>query len=159
MALAEKNKIYKEVKNENNYLKGIIYNLTGIKFSEFSFGNSMSHIDNSEYLDQTELLMNTNPKTNRILNTETGKINTKFYDKIKIDISGYKRNNLFSYTKNTNKYKPNKTEGLLKASTKHNSTNSNILPHSEIDEIYCKDNMKKREFSKNSERPSSILKK
>ena len=159
MALAEKNKIYKEVKNENNYLKGIIYNLTGIKFSEFSFGNSMSHVDNSEYLDQTELLMNTNPKTNRILNTETGKINTKFYDKIKIDISGYKRNNLFSYTKNTNKYKPNKTEGLLKASTKHNSTNSNILPHSEIDEIYCKDNIKKREFSKNSERPSSILKK
>jgi len=36
IALSEKNKLYREMKEENNYLKGIIYNITGIKFSDIS---------------------------------------------------------------------------------------------------------------------------
>ena len=39
IALSEKNKLYREVKEENNYLKGVIYNITGIRFSDISDKN------------------------------------------------------------------------------------------------------------------------
>ena len=130
MAIAEKNKMYKEVKNENNYLKGIIYNLTGVSFSDFSyFGNNFNKIDNNQvYLNSSPRLNNTFNKRNMILRTETGKNNRKFYDKIRFDISEsqekYKNSNFNNYLKNS-KTQPKKVEKILKNSTGQKSTSSN----------------------------------
>ena len=75
MAIAEKNKMYKEVKDENNYLKGIIFNLTGISFTDFSYlGSKLNNIDNNQvYLETSPRLNNTFTFRNNILRTETWK--------------------------------------------------------------------------------------
>ena len=132
MAIAEKNKMYKEVKNENNYLKGIIFNLTGISFTDFSnLGSKLNIIDNNQvYLETSPRLNNTFTFRNNILRTETGKNHKKFSDKIKFDFTEvkdkYKNNNLNNYLKNSkNQNKINKFEKILKTSTGQKSTSSN----------------------------------
>jgi len=132
MAIAEKNKMYKEVKNENNYLKGIIFNLTGISFTDFSYlGNKLNNIDNNKvYLETSPRLNTTFTKRNNLLRTETGKNNKKFYDKIKFDFietkDKYKNSNFNDYLRNTkNQTKNNKFEKILKISTGQKSTSSN----------------------------------
>ena len=132
MAIAEKNKMYKEVKDENNYLKGIIFNLTGISFTDFSYlGSKLNNIDNNQvYLETSPRLNNTFTFRNNILRTETGKNHKKFYDKIKFDFTEvkdkYKNSNLNNYLKNSkNQNKINKFEKILKTSTGQKSTSSN----------------------------------
>ena len=132
MAIAEKNKMYKEVKDENNYLKGIIFNLTGISFTDFSYlGNKLNNIDNNQvYLETSPRLNNTFTFRNNILRAETGKNNKKFYDKIKFDFTEardkYKNSNLNNYLKNSkNQNKNNKFEKILKTSAGQKSTSSN----------------------------------
>ena len=132
MAIAEKNKMYKEVKDENNYLKGIIFNLTGISFTDFSYlGNKLNNIDNNQvYLETSPRLNNTFTFRNNILREETGKNNKKFYDKIKFDFTEardkYKNSNLNNYLKNSkNQNKNNKFEKILKTSAGQKSTSSN----------------------------------
>ena len=132
MAIAEKNKMYKEVKDENNYLKGIIFNLTGISFTDFSYlGSKLNNFDNNQvYLETSPRLNNTFTFRNNILRTETGKNHKKFYDKIKFDFTEvkdkYKNSNLNNYLKNSkNQNKINKFEKILKTSTGQKSTSSN----------------------------------
>ena len=132
MAIAEKNKMYKEVKDENNYLKGIIFNLTGISFTDFSYlGSKLNNIDNNQvYLETSPRLNNAFTFRNNILRTETGKNHKKFYDKIKFDFTEvkdkYKNSNLNNYLKNSkNQNKINKFEKILKTSTGQKSTSSN----------------------------------
>ena len=71
--IVEKSKMYKEVKNENNYLKGIIYNLTEVKFSDFSYNNKNeinNNITNNLYLNTSPNLNNKFSLNNNILKTE-----------------------------------------------------------------------------------------
>ena len=130
--IVEKSKMYKEVKNENNYLKGIIYNLTGVKFSDFSYNNKNeinNNITNNPYLNTSPNLNNKFSLKNNILKTEAVKPNRKLYDKLKVERneSGEnKRNNIYSFFRNfqTPKkiIKPDKT---LKISIGQNSNVSN----------------------------------
>ena len=130
--IVEKSKMYKEVKNENNYLKGIIYNLTGVKFSDFSYNNKNeinNNITNNPYLNTSPNLNNKFSLKNNILKTEAVKPNRKLYDKLKVERneSGENnRNNIYSFFRNfqTPKkiIKPDKT---LKISIGQNSNVSN----------------------------------
>ena len=131
MAIAEKNKMYKEVKNENNYLKGIIFSLTGISFSDFAFfGNKLSNLgNNQELLSTSPRLNNKVPRGSFFLRTETGKNNKNNYDKTKLELNEtedkYKKSSLFNYVKNSqSKAKNSRTEKILKTSTGQKSTNS-----------------------------------
>ena len=131
MAIVEKNKIYKEVKNENNYLKGIIFSLTGIKISDFSY-NGLKSNDNGEnntYLNTSPNFNKKYSKNNNILKAETGKTNKKYFDKFKFErkeTDEKNRNSLYGYIKNShtqnNSVKPEK---LLKISLGQKSNNSN----------------------------------
>ena len=132
IAVAEKNKMYKEVKEENNYLKGIIFNLTGIKFSNFSkLDNKLNKIDNDNnvYLSTSPPLKNKFSKSNNILRTETGKNNRKFYDKMKFEKkesdNKYKKSNLYNFIKDSKAYQKNfSPEKLLKSSSGQKSNKS-----------------------------------
>ena len=132
IAVAEKNKMYKEVKEENNYLKGIIFNLTGIKFSNFSkLDNNLNKIDNDNnvYLSTSPPLKNKFSKSNNILRTETGKNNKKFYDKMKFEKkesdNKYKQSNLYNYIKDSKAQQKNfSPEKLLKSSSGQKSNKS-----------------------------------
>ena len=132
IAVAEKNKMYKEVKEENNYLKGIIFNLTGIKFSNFSkLDNKLNKIDNDNnvYLSTSPPLKNKFSKSNNILRTETGKNNRKFYDKMKLEKkesdNKYKKSNLYNFIKDSKAYQKNfSPEKLLKSSSGQKSNKS-----------------------------------
>ena len=160
MAIAEKNKMYKEVKDENNYLKGIIFNLTGISFTDFSYlGNKLNNIDNNqEYLEISPRLNTTFTKRNNILRTETGKNNKKFYDKIKFDFietkDKYKNSNFNDYLRNTkNQTRNNKFEKILKISTGQKSTSSNNRYTADKD-----DNNNNKEIPKKIESRKSQIK-
>ena len=132
--IVEKSKMYKEVKNENNYLKGIIYNLTGVKFSDFSYNNKNeinNNMANNPYLNTSPNLNNKFSLKNNILKTEGVKSNRKLYDKLKVERNESEennRNNIYSFFRNfqTPKkiIKPDKT---LKISIGQNSNvpNSN----------------------------------
>ena len=130
--IVEKSKMYKEVKNENNYLKGIIYNLTGVKFSDFSYNNKNeinNNITNNLYLNTSPNLNNKFSLKNNILKTEGVKSNRKLYDKLKVERNESEennRNNIYSFFRNfqTPKkiIKPDKT---LKISIGQNSNVSN----------------------------------
>ena len=129
--IVEKSKMYKEVKNENNYLKGIIYNLTGVKFSDFSYNNKNeinNNMANNPYLNTSPNLNNKFSLKNNILKTEGVKSNRKLYDKPKVERNESEennRNNIYSFFRNfqTPKkiIKPDKT---LKISI---GQNSNVL--------------------------------
>ena len=130
--IVEKSKMYKEVKNENNYLKGIIYNLTGVKFSDFSYNNKNeinNNMANNPYLNTSPNLNNKFSLKNNILKTEGVKSNRKLYDKLKVERNESEennRNNIYSFFRNfqTPKkiIKPDKT---LKISIGQNSNVSN----------------------------------
>ena len=130
--IVEKSKMYKEVKNENNYLKGIIYNLTGVKFSDFSYNNKNeinNNMANNPYLNTSPNLNNKFSLKNNILKTEGVKSNRKLYDKPKVERNESEennRNNIYSFFRNfqTPKkiIKPDKT---LKISIGQNSNVSN----------------------------------
>ena len=136
MAIAEKNKMYKELKNENNYLKGIIFNLTGISVSDFAFlGNKMINLENNkEFLSTSPRVNNKFSRGSTFLRTETGKRNKNIYDKMKFEIKEtedkYKRSNLYNYVKNSQtKTRNYKNEKVLKSSIGQKSSNS-INKHS-----------------------------
>ena len=130
--IVEKSKMFKEVKNENNYLKGIIYNLTGVKFSDFSYNNKNeinNNMANNPYLNTSPNLNNKFSLKNNILKTEGVKSNRKLYDKPKVERNESEennRNNIYSFFRNfqTPKkiIKPDKT---LKISIGQNSNVSN----------------------------------
>jgi len=129
IAIAEKNKMFKEVKNENNYLKGIIFNLTGIKFSDFAY-------DANKFNNKTNIYLNTtaNMKKN-ILRIETTRNKRKFNDNMNYERNetedkkknnNNKNNNYYSYMKNAKSQ--NKHLGkdkLLKLSFVNKSNKSN----------------------------------
>ena len=129
--IVEKSKMYKEVKNENNYLKGIIYNLTGVKFSDFSYNNKNeinNNMANNPYLNTSPNLNNKFSLKNNILKTEGVKSNRKLYDKLKVERNESEennRNNIYSFFRNfqtpKKSIKPDKT---LKISI---GQNSNVL--------------------------------
>ena len=118
IVVAEKNKLYREVKNENNYLKGIIFNLTGVRFADFSqLGNKIDNISDI-YIRTTPKQSNRMSKYNNILRIETGKNSKKFYDKMKFEMKeiddNYKKSNLYTYIKNSkSQQKNNKPEKIL----------------------------------------------
>ena len=122
IAVAEKNKMYKEVKEENNYLKGIIFNLTGIKFSNFSkLDNNLNKIDNDNnvYLSTSPPLKNKFSKSNNILRTEKMKFEKKESD------NNYKKSNLYNYIKDSKAQQKNfSPEKLLKSSSGQKSNKS-----------------------------------
>ena len=164
IAIAEKNKKYKEVKNENNYLKGIIFNLTGVSFSDFSyFGNKFNKIDNNRvYINTSPRFSNKFSKRNTILRTETGKNNRKFYDKINFDISEtqekYRFSNLNNYLKNS-KFKTRNNEKLLKSSLGQKSTSSNNRYTFDRDENNNREMTKIYDHRKSQIKPGSTLRK
>ena len=164
ISIAEKNKMYKEVKNENNYLKGIIFNLTGVSFSDFSyFGNKFNKIDNNRvYINTSPRFSNKFSKRNTILRTETGKNNRKFYDKINFDISEtqekYRFSNLNNYLKNS-KFKTRNNEKILKSSLGQKSTSSNNRYTFDRDENNNREMTKIYDHRKSQIKPGSTLRK
>ena len=154
MVVAEKNKLYREVKNENNYLKGIIFNLTGVRFADFSqLGNKIDNISDI-YLRTSPKKSNRMSKYNNILRTETGKNNKKFYDKMKFEMKeiddNYKKSNLYTYIKNSkSQQKNNKPEKILKSLSgqkSNKSIKSNNRYTSDKDEIQNKESERKFDY-------------
>ena len=131
-AIVENNKLYKEVKDENNYLKGIIYNLTGIKISDFSYNNNNrlnNNIETNPFLNTSPNINNEYSISNNILKAEGAKSNKKFNDKSIIarnPTDENKKNNLnnFIRTSQTHK-KATKPEKMLKLSLGQKLDNSN----------------------------------
>ena len=130
-AIVEKNKKFKEVKDENNYLKGIIYNLTGIKISDFSYNSNKLNniIETSPYLNTSPNINNKYSINNSILNSEGTKTNRKINDKTNIERIApeeSKKNNLnnFIRTSQTQK-KTMRPEKMLKISFGQKLANSN----------------------------------
>ena len=130
-AIVEKNKKFKEVKDENNYLKGIIYNLTGIKISDFSYNSNKlnNNIETSPYLNTSPNINNKYSINNSILNSEGTKTNRKINDKTNIERippEESKKNNLnnFIRTSQTQK-KTMRPEKMLKISFGQKLANSN----------------------------------
>ena len=130
-AIVEKNKKFKEVKDENNYLKGIIYNLTGIKISDFSYNSNKlnNNIETSPYLNTSPNINNKYSISNSILNSEGTKTNRKINDKTNIERIApeeSKKNNLnnFIRTSQTQK-KTMRPEKMLKISFGQKLANSN----------------------------------
>ena len=130
-AIVEKNKKFKEVKDENNYLKGIIYNLTGIKISDFSYNSNKpnNNIEASPYLNTSPNINNKYSISNSILNSEGTKTNRKINDKTNIERIApgeSKKNNLnnFIRTSQTQK-KTMRPEKMLKISFGQKLANSN----------------------------------
>ena len=130
-AIVEKNKKFKEVKDENNYLKGIIYNLTGIKISDFSYNSNKlnNKIETSPYLNTSPNINNKYSINNSILNSEGTKTNRKINDKTNIERIApeeSKKNNLnnFIRTSQTQK-KTMRPEKMLKISFGQKLANSN----------------------------------
>ena len=131
-AIVEKNKKFKEVKDENNYLKGIIYNLTGIKISDFSYNSNKpnNNIEASPYLNTSPTNINNKYSiSNSILNSEGTKTNRKINDKTNIERIApeeSKKNNLnnFIRTSQTQK-KTMRPEKMLKISFGQKLANSN----------------------------------
>ena len=130
-AIVEKNKKFKEVKDENNYLKGIIYNLTGIKISDFSYNSNKlnNNIETSPYLNTSPNINNKYSINNSILNSEGTKTNRKINDKTNIERIApekKKKNNLnnFIRTSQTQK-KTMRPEKMLKISFGQKLANSN----------------------------------
>ena len=130
-AIVEKNKKFKEVKDENNYLKGIIYNLTGIKISDFSYNSNKlnNKIETSPYLNTSPNINNKYSISNSILNSEGTKTNRKINDKTNIERIApeeSKKNNLnnFIRTSQTQK-KTMRPEKMLKISFGQKLANSN----------------------------------
>ena len=130
-AIVEKNKKFKEVKDENNYLKGIIYNLTGIKISDFSYNSNKlnNNIETSPYLNTSPNINNKYSINNSILNSEGTKTNRKINDKTNIERIApeeSKKNNLnnFIRTSQTQK-KTMRPEKMLKISFGQKLANSN----------------------------------
>ena len=129
--IVEKNKKFKEVKDENNYLKGIIYNLTGIKISDFSYNSNKpnNNIEASPYLNTSPNINNKYSINNSILNSEGTKTNRKINDKTNIERIApeeSKKNNLnnFIRTSQTQK-KTMRPEKMLKISFGQKLANSN----------------------------------
>ena len=154
MVVAEKNKLYREVKNENNYLKGIIFNLTGVRFADFSqLGNKIDNISDI-YLRIAPKKSNRMSKYNNILRTETGKNNKKFYDKMKFEMKeiddNYKKSNLYTYIKNSkSQQKNNEPEKILKSLSgqkSNKSIKSNNRYTSDKDEIQNKESERKFDY-------------
>ena len=130
-AIVEKNKKFKEVKDENNYLKGIIYNLTGIKISDFSYNSNKlnNNIETSPYLNTSPNINNKYSINNSILNSEGTKTNRKINDKTNIERIApeeSKKNNLnnFIRTSQTQK-KTMRPEKMLKITFGQKLANSN----------------------------------
>ena len=130
-AIVEKNKKFKEVKDENNYLKGIIYNLTGIKISDFSYNSNKlnNNIETSPYLNTSPNINNKYSISNSVLNSEGTKTNRKINDKTNIERIApeeSKKNNLnnFIRTSQTQK-KTMRPEKMLKISFGQKLANSN----------------------------------
>ena len=121
-AIVEKNKKFKEVKDENNYLKGIIYNLTGIKISDFSYNSNKlnNNIETSPYLNTSPNINNKYSINNSILNSEGTKTNRKINDKTNIERIApeeSKKNNLNNFIRTSQTQKKNmRQEKKLKIS-------------------------------------------
>ena len=125
IAVAEKNKMFQEVKNENNYLKGVIYSLTGIKFSDFAYDTNKFNNMSNFYLKTAPNITQKLPKNKNILRTETTRANRKVYDNINLERNeteekiknknNNKNNNYYSYVKNAKSQNKNSNkEKLLK---------------------------------------------
>ena len=124
--LSDKNKIFRVLKEENNYLKGVIYKLTGIKYSEISNKETLLNIYNTK--------INTNFNNIRVnrtynpyyTNAESNKIDNN-YKKIKINLK-----------KNTN------------TNSRNTIINNALISNSTINKKYS--NLKKsfKPFNKNS---------
>ena len=129
-AIVEKNKMYKEVKDENNYLKGIIYNLTGVKISDISYNNNkINNIETNPYLNTSPNIDNNYSNRNNILKTEEAKSYKKFNGKSYIERNSTeenKKNNLYSFIRTSQTQKKTlKPEKLLKLSFGQKIGNSN----------------------------------
>ena len=138
LALSEKNKIYREVKEENNNLKVIIYKLTGIKFSEILNHNIQSSLYNDHKVNtiQNTRINNTfSPYKNYYVNTEANK--RKNYKKIKLNLikspdinsrnttikDSYQSNSLINKNAVKNSSNSKKCNNIMKSNNSFNSTN------------------------------------
>ena len=138
LALSEKNKIYREVKEENNNLKVIIYKITGIKFSEILNYPIQPSLYNDQKVNTTQNARANktfSPYNNYYMNTDINK--NKRIQKIKLNLikstninsrnttikNSYKSNSLI----NQNDLKINsvskKRSIILKSNNSFNSSN------------------------------------
>ena len=53
ISLSDKNRLFNEIKEENNKLKGIIYNITGMKYSEIINSNTSNIFINTNLLNSS----------------------------------------------------------------------------------------------------------
>ena len=103
IALSEKNKLYREVKEENNYLKGIIYNFTGIKFSDIYDRNKTKSsflFHNFHTINSTTNIRNNSYNLFKTFNDKSNKNTNKIkYPKLKVNLKNFQsinsRNNFF----------------------------------------------------------------
>ena len=142
LAFSEKSKLYKKVKEENNYLKGIIYKLTGIKFSEVlnhstinNNTNTIPNIRNKAYdFDNSNIIklhkIKINLKKNHNINSRNNVINTIYNN----------NNNDLSKT-NYHRKKSRKNSTLIKSNNSYDSLN--------ISDTIDKENIKQNSYRYN----------
>jgi hypothetical protein len=102
IALSEKNKLYREMKEENNYLKGVIYNITGIKFADISDRNKTKNaflFHNFHTINSTNNIRNKSYNLFKSSNSKQKKDSNKIkYPKLKVNLKNFQslnsRNNL-----------------------------------------------------------------
>ena len=93
IALSEKNKLYREMKQENNYLKGIIYNITGIKFSDITDKNKTKNaflFHNFHTINSTNNIRNKSYNLFKSSNDNSKKYSNKIkYPKLKVNLKSF----------------------------------------------------------------------
>ena len=159
LAFSEKNQIYKEVKEENNYLRALVYKLTGLKFSEIMKNKiSYNYNDNSK---DNYTIQNKSNKT--YINTDSNKRSQNKLNKIKLNLkknlklnsnsrNNYINDNIYqSYSLNNN---INNKSNLIKSSQlfKRNSNCRNSDKSLSInfsDSNYKEDKFKQKRTNKN----------
>ena len=142
LAFSEKSELYKKVKEENNNLKGIIYKLTGIKFSEAlnnstinNNTNTIPNIRNKTYdFDNSNRIklhkIKINLKKNHNINSRNNFINN-IYNNINNDLS----------KTNYNRKKSRKNSTLIKTDNSYDSLN--------ISDTIDKENIKQNSYRYN----------
>ena len=131
LALSEKTKKCKDLKEENDYLKAIVYQLTGIKFSEV-LNNKTSYNDNirENYLISNKINKTFTPYINTESNKKIKLHKIKFNLKKNLRLAFNSRNNLVNnnifqtYSLNSNNNK--NTRNCLIKSSKFVNKNSII---------------------------------
>ena len=132
IALSEKNKLFTQLKEENNSLKGLVYNITGLKYSEIINNKGVYNIYKTRIANSTtnikskkfNTILSNNEHKPKIINHSKLKINLKKILNINpknkvLKISNSSRNNFTSNNIKKNSKILNNSNNSLNASNKN----------------------------------------